>query len=133
MLLTVLVSLNLDNHLLQAVDGLVTALLRNLVLEVTFGTVSALASLVLGLVGDVLPGLVAQVACTLTGTMLGVHARVATLLLITVRKLGGISGVTGACGVSGLSGITKSIFGITPAEWLLLVVLAFSLRLQVVL
>lgn len=130
LILTVLVTLDLDNHLLQAVNGLVATLLRHLILEVIGSAVFACTSLVLGLVRDVLPGLVAEIAGTLASTGLGINTRVATGLLVTVCKLSGVSGVTRSTRVGSLSSVTKSALGLVLVEGLLFVVLVSGLLLQ---
>ena len=73
-------ALNLNNHLLQAEDGLVSALLWYLVLQVVLGSIPSFFGLVFVLIGDVGRGSVQEVSLGSTCTCLGIHAGISTLL-----------------------------------------------------
>jgi hypothetical protein len=136
-LLVILVTLNLNNHLLQAPDSLVTTLLRHLLIEVVLGIllggISSPAGPLLGLVVDVVGGLVLETLETLRGTGGSINAGVrgsTLLLLLASSKISGITGVTGAAWVSSLSRITGSILHVLSREWLVLVDNVLGLRLE---
>lgn len=126
-------ALDLNDHLLQAVDALLAALLGKLLFQVVVGALSGLASTILGLLGNILTCLLLKTVSTLHGTLGGINTRVAALLLIAAGKVGSIGRVTRAAGVSSLSGVTESTLGLVSAEGLLLVVLGLSLVLEVIL
>ena len=126
-------ALDLGDHLLQAVDALVAALLRNLVLHVVGGALPGVASLLLSLVGDVLASSLVELVSTLLKTLAGIDTRVGTLLLVAGGELSSVGGVTRAARVSGLGSITKSTLSLLLVERLLLVVLGPNLVLKVIL
>jgi hypothetical protein len=125
------VALDLNDHLLQAVDGLLAALLGELLLHVVVGAVLGIAGTLLSLLGNVLTSLLLETVGTLLETLGGIDTRVGTLLLVAASKVSDISGVTGATGVGSLSGITESTLGLISVKGLLLYLdLAWFLRLS---
>lgn len=58
--LTILMTLNLDNHLLQAPDGLFPPLPGHLALQIILGTILVLLAPLLVFIRDVLPGSILQ-------------------------------------------------------------------------
>lgn len=131
-MLTVLVTLNLNDHLLETIDGLVATLVRELILEVTLSTLLVCASAVLILVGNVLLGVRLQLVLGDLCAGGGINSGGSVVLLITSCELGSVTRVTRSRWVGGLSGITKSILGLVSAERLLLVVVRLGLVLEVV-
>jgi hypothetical protein len=127
------VALDLNDHLLQAVDGLLATLLGELLLHVVVGTVSGIASTLLGLLRNVLTGLLLETVSTLLKALGGIDTRVGVLLLIAASEVSDIGRVTRATGVSGLGGVTESTLGLISVKGLLLVVLRLGLVLEVVL
>lgn len=128
--LTVLVALNLDNHLLQTVDGLLTTLFWELVLKVTLGLTGGMTSSVFGLLWHILGGTILQVLHSRSSTRLSVNARVSAVPLVTCRRIGSVARITRATRC--LARVTNSIPHLRAREWLLLVNLASHLILQII-
>ena len=110
--LVVLVALDLDNHLLQAPDGLLTALLRHLALEVVVELVATGASLILVLLGN----LSRQLLLACLEATLGVEASVVTGLAFVSTELRGVTGITRAIGVRSLVGIAGGLLDVLLAD-----------------
>lgn len=131
-MLTVLVTLDLDDHLLETVDGLVATILVELILEVTLSTLLVFAGAILVLVGNILLGVGLQLVLGDLCACGCVNSRRSVVLLITSCELGSVTRVTRSRGVGGLSGIAKSILGLVSVEGLLLVVVSLGLVLEVI-
>lgn len=125
-------ALDLNDHLLQTVDGLVTTLLWKFVLNVTLGLTGSLTSSVFGLFRDILRGLVLQVLHSRLGARLSVHTRVGPIPLVTCRQVSSLVRVPRATWVRGLSRVSRSVPHIGARERLLLVNLTPHLILDVV-
>ena len=128
-------ALNLNNHFLQAEDGLFTTLLRNLVLQVILGPVTSGTSVLLVLIWDSLGyvlfrGRFKIVLCSL-GTSLGVHTRVGTLLLSIGFESSSILGIARSRWVCSLGSITSGILEVIARQWLVFVILILGLRFEV--
>lgn len=126
-------SLDLDDHLLEAVDGLVAAFLGDLLLDVASTALSVLTSTVLSFLGNVLASSLMKLVGTVLSALGSVNSRVATITLVTGSKIGCIGRVAGASGVSNLGCVTKGASGLLSAERLLLVILGLGLVLKVLL
>lgn len=118
--LTVGVTLNLSDHLLQAPDRLLATLLRHLALEVVGGTVLSLVTLLPGfvchvtglilvLVWDVLLGNTLEVVKTLTSSVLGID--IVTLVGGVLALVGGSLHVISAERLLLLVGLLEAILG----------------------
>jgi hypothetical protein len=114
--LTVLVTLNLDNHLLETPDDLLAALLWNLLLEVLVGALTVLTGLVFLVLGDVLLGGLLQVLNALLSTSARVDTCVARLLALTSSEVSCVGRVARTTWVSGLGGIAKGILCVALAN-----------------
>ncbi len=125
-------SLDLDNHLLETEDGLVTTLLGQLVLHVVLGAVASVTSTVLGLVGNVGRGLVPEGLRTRLKTLLGVHAGRGALALVLDGEVGGAGRITRVTRMGSLSGVAGGLVELVAIEGLLLVVLLLDLVAELV-
>ena len=128
--LTVLVALNLNDHLLQTVDGLLTTLFWELVLKVTLGLTGGLTSSVFGLLRHILGGTILQVLHSRSSARLSVNTRVGAVPLVTCRRIGSMARITRATRC--LARVTDSILHLRAREWLLLVHMASHLILQII-
>lgn len=115
---TVLVSLDLNNHLLQAVDDLFAAFLWHLALEVLTGALTELASSLLLLLAGVLVHAVLQSTSRGIGTGRWVHAcALLALALLLSGKVGSISWIARTRWVGSLGGVTSCVLQILLANW----------------
>ena len=114
-------SLDLGNHLLQALEGLVAAFLRHLCTQIVFGALCLIVSFVLHfsafllrLFWDVLRCLRLELTKALLSTSFLIHAAIGIRLL-----LGGILSICGR------------VLHVRPRKWLVFVDLRSHLRLEV--
>lgn len=110
--LVILVALHLNDHLLQAPDGLLTALLRHLALEVVVELVATGASLLLILLGN----LGSKLLLALLQPGLSIESSVGAGLALVGTELSGITGIARSLGVSSLVSITNSLLDILLAN-----------------
>jgi len=127
----ILVSLDLDNHLLHSPDGLVAAVLWDLVLEVARSPVLVLASAILVLVGDLLVGTVSDVVDTSLKTTLGVDAVILTIALFGNSMMGKVPWIGLSIRMGSLGSELSSSLCVITAEWLVAVDLLASRLLEV--
>lgn len=123
--------MNLDHHLLETPDGLVTALLRHLVGEVVLGALLTFTDIVLRVVGDVLASLLLERRGPRLGSSDRIDTGAGALLLILSCRVGDVGGITRAAWVRCLASITYRIFEIAFATWALLAVCGLDLVLDV--
>lgn len=111
-------TLDLDHHLLQAVDDLFSALLRNLLLEVLLGLLAVFADLLLVVLVHLVPGLGLCALSSRLGSSSRVRASGLSVALL-LREFGSVVGIRVALAVrvSGLSGITSDLLHIILGEW----------------
>jgi len=127
----ILVSLDLDNHLLQSPDSLVAALLWDLVLEIARSSVPVLASAILVLVRDLLVGAVSDVIDTSLETTLGVDAVILTVALFGSSMMGKVPWIGLSVRVGSLSSELSGSLCVITAEWLVAVDLLAGRLLEV--
>lgn len=121
-------TLDLDDHLLQAPDALFATLLGHLALEVVLGALIVDLGLGLGIVlfllgvfGDVLARCLFQSVNSRLGTGLGIDTRDGVVLLVLSNKSGGIGGIARTGRVSGLRSIAGGLLKVLLAERLVCV------------
>jgi hypothetical protein len=129
-LVVILVSLDLDNHLLQPPDSLVTTLLGHLGLEVVLGAFTVLAGLVLLVFGNVGIHAVGKVVDTSSESLDSVDSGPA--VRVVGCTLSGVTGVAGVVGVSSLGGIAGYVAELVARDRLIAVHLLTHLVLEVV-
>jgi hypothetical protein len=115
------VTLDLNDHLLQSPDSLVTTLLWHLVAEVVasllLGGVLDITGAVLVLIWNVLRSAVAELVNTRSNASSGIDARVAAVALILSSKLGRVAWVAGTAWMGGRGGVPGSLADILGAKW----------------
>jgi hypothetical protein len=111
-------SLNLNNHLLQAPDGLFASLLGHLALEVVLPAGFVILRLVLALVRNGVRSLIFHSAKSSCGASNRIQAcgLTSTFLLLTSSQVSSGGGITVAIWVSSLRGIASGLLCITFAE-----------------
>lgn len=124
-------TLNLNNHLLETPDGLITALLWHLLFEIFPGMTGSVAEAVLGLVGHIGRGAVFKRVDPSRGTAPSIHAGGGAMLGIVSSKPSGITRVASATRMSILGSVTSRIAKILAIERLLLVELSLGLILDI--
>lgn len=83
-------TLNLDDHLLQTPDGLLTALFRHLLRQIALGLIHSLTTLLLMLLRNVGRRLVLQVLGTLSSASLGSILIIAMTLTSILSLVGSV-------------------------------------------
>jgi len=117
----IFVSLDLDHHLLQSPDGLITAFLWDLVLEVAGSSVTRFPGAVLVLIWHLLVGTLLDVVNTTLETTLGVDAAVFTVALFVSSLTSNVLWIRLSVGVGSLSSDLSSSLCVVTAEWLVAV------------
>jgi len=124
----IVVSLDLDHHLLQSPDGLIAAFLWKLVLEVTRSSFTVLAGAVLVLIWELLVGTLLDMVKTTLETTLGVDAAVFAAALFGSSLTSNVPWIRLSVGIGSLSSDLSSSLCVVTAEWLVAVdMLACSL------
>lgn len=112
-------ALDLNDHLLQPPNGLITALLGQLLVKIVTGFVPRLISSTLALLGHILRSLVLEILKTFLCTSNSVNTRVIAVALIIGGSPACISRVPRTRCL--FRGITSGVLQIVSVEWLLLV------------
>ncbi len=136
-LVVILVSLDLNNHLLQSPDGLLTTLLWHVRVEEVFGLQLAslldITSVVLGLWVNVLIGTVAKSVNPLLGPTSCIDTRLSgAASLILSSESGSVLWIVSATRVGLLGSIAGCIMEILSVSWCVLVDGFFELLLELV-
>lgn len=124
-------ALDLNDHLLESVDGLVAALLGHLVLEVVLGLVLGGNSGILGLVVNVAVSSSLELVSSSVGTSVGIDTGRSALLLVASGEVSSVGRVARARWVSSLASVTSSLLQVTSGYGLVVIVSLLHLRLDV--
>jgi hypothetical protein len=130
-IVVVLVTLDLNDHLLQTPDGLLTALLRHLLLKVVLGAVTVFPASLLVFLGNVLVKTLLKLVGAGADAVNHVHTRVDSQALIFSGTLGGHLGVPVTKGIGGLSCVASNIPELVAVDWLVAVQFLTELRLDI--
>ena len=124
-------TLNLHDHLLEPINGLIATLLGELLVDVVARLVGDLTTTILGLVGHVGRGLGLERLDTGSSASTAIDAGRGVILLIMSGQATGVARVTGTGWVGVLSGIPGHITQVLPIDGLLSVELVLGLFLEV--
>lgn len=124
-------TLNLNNHLLQPINGLLTTFLRQLLIEKLPGMTYGVLGAILGLIRNVGRSAISKRVDSGGSSSLGIHAGRSSLLGIVRSKVGSIPRIARPSRVARLSGIASRIAHVLRAERLLLIILVSSPSLHV--
>lgn len=128
-------TLNLDDHFLEAPDGLIPPVFRHLAVEVVaravLGGLRGVLNTILGLIGGIGRHLVLEAVDASLGTSLSIDTGASTLLLVAGSELGRILGIPRSAGMSGLGRIASHILHVLAGERRVLIDEIGSLAFQV--